>query len=239
MRRLLWWTLAVLGGLAPAQAGQLVVVSDSDAIGFKRGAVLDDGAAVRVPEGARLALIDSGGRGVTIRGPFDGGVHAASSGKPDDRSVLAAIQNILAAPQRSAPGAVRAAGDDVHPADARYVDLTHDGADCVAQDRPIELWRPPPEKRTTLFVTRLATGEHAEVDWPSGAATMAWPSAVHVVDGETYQLSLQGAMSKSRIVLHVAALGGASIETAKRLADLGCSGQAVTMLQAIADPENR
>jgi hypothetical protein len=243
MRRLAWSALAALCVLAQsgasADAGQLVVVSDSDAIGFKRGTVLDDGATIKVPAGSRLVLIDSGGHGVTIRGPFDGGVHAATPAAPEDRSVLTAVQNILEGPTRNSVGAVRDAGDDVHPADARYVDLTRSGTDCVAQDRPIELWRPPPDKRTTLFLTRLSTGEHAEVDWPSGTATMTWPSDVRAVDGEAYQVSLQGTLNKSRVVLRFVTYGSSSIETAKRLADLDCRGQAVTMLQAIADPENR
>jgi hypothetical protein len=243
MRHLAWAALAVFCVLAQsgagADAGQLVVVSDSDAIGFKRGAILDEGASVKIPAGSRLVLIDSSGHGVTINGPFEGGVRAASPAGPEDRSVLAAVQNILEGSARTNVGAVRDAGDDLHPADARYVDLTRSGTDCVVQDRPIELWRPPPDKRTTLFVTRLSTGEHTEVDWPSGAATMTWPSGMHAVDGEAYQVSLQGALSKSRVVLRFVAYDSASIATAKHLADLDCRGQALTMLQALADPPNR
>ncbi len=134
---------------------------------------------------------------------------------------------------------VRSGGDDVHPTDPHVVDLTRDGTDCIAQDKPIELWRPPPAKRTTLFLTRVSTGEHAEADWPTGSATMAWPDAIHLADGETYVASLQGAMAKTRIVLRVLTFGAASIDTAKRLADLDCHGQAVAMLEAIADPDGR
>src|SRR5271156_4295651 len=88
-----------LAAAAPAAwAGQLVVVSDSAQIGFPRGSVLDEGASVKIPAGQALELIDSGGQGRTIRGAYEGAVHAAGPSTPGDASIVAALTQILSSP---------------------------------------------------------------------------------------------------------------------------------------------
>ena len=230
-----------LAGLAAsgAHAGELLVVSDSAAFGYARGSVLADGASVAIPAGERLALIDANGRGLTLRGPYDGALHSPPSEAPQSAAVLAALKAILDPSAHVSVGAARKAGEAPAPPDPRYVDVSDDATVCVAGDGSAQLWRPTPTRHTVLFVTRLATGERAEVDWPADQPTVPWPARLPVVNGETYQFALQGALTRPRITLKLLRPGETSVAAAKRLADAGCRGQAVAMLQQIAAADVR
>ena len=218
---------------AKARASELLVVSDSAAIGFARGSVLEDGASVKVPAGERLALIDASGRGVMLRGPYDGPLHAPQSGAPQ-AAVLAAVKAILDPGANMPVGAARKAGEGPQPPDPRLVDISDDATVCVDASEPVRLWRPTPTRRATLFVTRLSSGERAESEWPANEATISWPDKLKIADGESYQFALAGALSKPRVLVKLVPAGDSSVASAKRLADAGCRNQAVTMLEAIA-----
>ncbi len=218
---------------ATAQAGELLVVSDSAAIGFARGSVVEDGASVKIPAGERLALIDASGRGLTLRGPFDGPLHAPATGAPQ-AAVLAAVKAILDPGANSSIGAARNAGDAPRPSDPRFLDVSDDAPACIDPGQGVRLWRPTPTRRVTLFVTRLATGERAESEWPANEETIPWPDKLKIVDGESYQFALAGALSKTRVLIKLMPAGDSSVASAKRLADAGCHNQAVSMLEAIA-----
>jgi hypothetical protein len=228
------FALALASSLTVAQAGQLVVVSDSGPIGFPRGSVLNDGANVKIPSGQALELIDSGGNGVTIRGAYDGSVHSTGPDASANGSVVAALTQILTGSARHDIGIVRGAGDEPQPPDPRFVDLSGDGTFCVAPNGKAILWRPVGTKRATLFLARLSTGERAELEWPANETTIAWPDTLGIVNGETYQATFPGAMKKPRLLIKVVPFSDTSVATAARLADADCRAQALTMLQAIA-----
>jgi len=219
---------------AGAWAGALVVVSDSAAIGYARGMVLEDGTSVKVPAGERLALIDESGRGVMLRGPYDGPVKSPSAGAPQPAAVLPAIKAILDPAVSLSIGAARNVGDGPQPPDPKLVDVSGDATVCVEPGTTVRLWRATPTRHATLFVTRLSTGEHADLDWPANEATVAWPASIHLVDGESYQFALAGAMTKPRLLVKFVSPGDPSIASARRLSDAGCRNQALTMLEAIA-----
>jgi hypothetical protein len=221
-------------GLAAAAAGQAVVVSNSADIGFARGTEIADGAAVRVPDGHTLSLIDANGKGMAIRGPFDGKLGGGGSAAPANASVLSALHLILVDQKQTETGAVRAAGETPQPPDARLVELSDSATFCVAPGQKPELWRPSPRPHATLTLTRLSNGTRGEVDWPASQATVIWPDAVPIVDGESYQALLPGAMVRPRLVLKVVPLDAPSIAAAQKLSQAGCGKQAVTMLEGIA-----
>lgn len=229
-----WWLAA-----ADARAGQMIVVSDSAAIGFARGALVEEGTSLKIPAGERLALIDANGRGLTVRGPFDGPLRASGAGDTGGPAVMAAMRSILDAPATLAIGAVRKAGDGPQPPDPHLIDVSDDATVCVAEGGGAALWRPTPTRRVTLFLTRLATGERAEAEWPANQPTLAWPATMPIVDGEAYQVALAGALSKPRLEVKIVPVGAVSVASAKRLADAGCRHQALTMLEAIAATDTR
>ena len=230
----------VLGGwlmASAARADDLVVVSESAAIGFARGSILKDGSSVTIPAGERLALIDVSGRGLVVRGPYQGPLHAPESEAPKASDVLATVKSILTAGALTS-GIARGAGSD-QPTDPRVIDITGDATVCVDLGGPVQLWSPAPPRRTTLLVTRLATGERAELDWPANAPTVSWPGAIRIVDGESYQFAFAGALARPRLLVKLEPPGALAVGSAKRLADAGCLRQAVAMLEAIAAADTR
>jgi hypothetical protein len=218
---------------ASAGAAELVVVSDTAAIGYSRGAVLADGAHVAIPAGERLALIDASGRGLTLRGPYDGPVNAPV-GALQGPAVLPAIKAILDPAVNISLGAARAIGDGPQPPDPKLIDVSDNATVCVESGAAARLWRAPPTRRATLFLTRLSTGDRAEIDWPANEPTVAWPASIQLADGESYQIALAGALSKPRLLVRIIPSGASSVATATRLADAGCRNQAVNMLESIA-----
>ncbi len=221
-------------GWAAAASAQAVVVSDSAEIGFARGTEIADGAALRVPEGKTLSLIDARGKGMTIRGPYDGKLANGAAGAPADPSVLASLHLILVNRIDNAAGAVRAAGEKPTPPDARLIELSDSATFCVAPGEKPELWRPAPRPHATLTLTRLSNGARGDVDWPASQATASWPDAVPIVDGESYQALLPGALVRPRLTIKLVPFGEPSIAAAQQLSQAGCRTQAVTMLEAIA-----
>lgn len=234
-------TVFVVACLAAAEghADQLMVVSDSAAIGFARGSLLEDGTSVKVPAGERLGLIDANGRGLMLRGPYDGPLRSPAAGAPQAAAVLAAVKAILNPAVNVSIGAARKAGEGPQPPDPRLIDVSDDATVCVDAGGTIQLWRPTPTRRTTLFVTRLANGDRAELDWPANQPTVPWPEKIQIADGESYQFALAGALSKPRLLIKLMPPGKSSVASAKRLADAGCRNQAVTMLEAIAAADER
>lgn len=242
-RQRMRYLLPTLVGLvllaASARAGQLVVVSNSEAVGFARGALIEEGTSVKIPDGQKLSLIDANGRGLTLRGPFEGVVKAPSGGG-GNAAVLQAVKAILVPMQTAALGAVRDGGNVERPPDARMVDISSSTTQCVAAGTPIELWRPMAIRKTTLLLTRLGNGERASAEWPAGAATLAWPSALPATDGETYAAQLTDNSVRSQFGLKFVPLAArSSVEVAEKLAHAGCQAQAQLLLETIADPSGR
>lgn len=217
-----------------AEAAEMVVVSDSAAIGYARGAVLADGTKIKIPAGEHLALIDASGRGLTLRGPFEGPLTSPSAGPAQGPAVLSAIKAIIDPAVNVSLGATRKAGEGPQPPDPTLIDVSEDATVCVEAGAPVRLWRAMPTRRATLFVTRLATGARAELEWPASEPTVGWPHSIQIADGETYQLALSGALTKPRLLVRLVSPGASSIASATRLADAGCRNQAVIMLEAIA-----
>lgn len=69
-----------LGTAGHAVADQAIVVA-ATAPGLTIGQVIEDGAAVRMPEGSNALFLFSSGRTVTVKGPYEGPLDRLSSGK--------------------------------------------------------------------------------------------------------------------------------------------------------------
>jgi hypothetical protein len=233
----LWGAIVVavvLAAPAEAQTVEFLVVSDSAAIGYPRGSLIEDGAAVKVAVGSSLELIDSSGRGKIISGPFDGPVHAAPAAAAPP--MLAAMKRIAAlGDDRQALAVARGGTQSPYPTDPHAIDAGDEATQCASSDGPVLLWRPPPQHRSTLFLVRLSTGERATLDWPSNRASLPWPDTIKLADGETYQAGLQGELTKARFVVRVVPFDKPGPDAARRLADVGCARQALDMLEALVE----
>ena len=115
-----------LGIVGPAAADQAIVVA-ATAPGLTIGQVIEDGAAVRMPEGTNALFLFSSGRTVTVKGPYEGSLDRLSGGKePQNR-----LSGLFGA-ERFSQNELGAARTSVHPKDAPL-------ANC--RDRRIGPWR--------------------------------------------------------------------------------------------------
>ena len=71
------------------------------------------------------------------------------------------------------------------------VDVTQSGTACLAGTSDVRLWRPDSSAPATLTIAGPGGTPHT-VQWPAGAATVAWPPALAIADGAEYRLSLTG-----------------------------------------------
>jgi hypothetical protein len=177
------------------------------AVGANSPIVLKAGDVVTVlaPSGAR-----------TLRGP--GTFKVASSG---------------AAPAfnpRSRFGAMR--GPEVPPAPGLFdVDVSTGGNFCLADSKPVLLWRPSSAADATLEVVPAA-GAGQRVAWTAGSMMQRWPQPLPVADGAEYKLQWAGQSGATRLVFKtVAAAGDDPTELARAFIDKGCEAQLDRLVQ--------
>ena len=120
-----------LGIVGPAAADQAIVVA-ATAPGLTIGQVIEDGAAVRMPEGTNALFLFSSGRTVTVKGPYEGSLDRLSGGKEPQNRLSGLFgaerfaQNELGAARTVGPPKGRSA--DELPA----IDASVPGVWCVA-----------------------------------------------------------------------------------------------------------
>jgi hypothetical protein len=229
--------MALLALTFGARAAQVIVISESESIGFARGSIIEEGTHVKVPAGQKFSLIDGTGKGWTIEGPFDGAVKSPTPGATGSGETLKAVKAILVPLETVSLGAIRGSGDGKRPPEAVMLDVSSNATQCVMRERPIQLWRPSATRRTTLLLTRVTTNQRGSAEWEANTPSIAWPPGVPAADGEAYTAQLTDTNGRARFTLKFLPIPSApTIDTAGRLADAGCRPQAEAMLQAIADP---
>lgn len=205
-------TLAMTGA---AQAEMLVVRSlGSSARTYPPGRSLPDSASITLRAGDAVTLL--GPRGTrTFRGPGTFRIGAAAQ--------AGGIAGAIGAPRsRSRIGAVRGT---VAPRPSWPADIARGGPVCTAGNWDLSLWRADASAPARLTIAWGDSGQ-AEVDWPRGASTLAWPATVPVRAGGDYRLTLDGA--DTAVPVRIVAVDGAPADrqqTAAALIREGCVAQ--------------
>jgi hypothetical protein len=185
--------LAVLLAAAAgsAAANVLVVRSAGPSAGaYPAGRSLPDNARITLRAGDTLVVL--GGTGTrTFRGP---GTFSPSAAVQAGPRTLAANDG-----RRARIGAVRNAGIVPRSPTIWHVDVTQSGTLCLAGTANVMLWRPDASVPVTLTVTPSG-GSPSNVQWPAGQATLAWPSAVPIVNGGAYSFAQPGVAVPTQII---------------------------------------
>lgn len=171
----------LLAGPAAAAAEDLIVIESKNA-GLDPGAVVPANKPFKLADGARLVLIATDGRQITLRGPFDG--LAASAAGPD----VTPVQGLLSTRKADTTvlGSVRDAGPLPELPDAWVIDPTNTGAACLRRGmRPI-LWRDSPGGPIPLRVAPADRSWTAAADWPAGTPRLGLPESVPVSDTSVF-----------------------------------------------------
>ena len=171
-RAMLWGAaIAFAFGSTAALANVVVVKSlGPSAKAYPPGKTLPPSAKITL-QGGDIVTVLGPSAAQTLRGPgnFDAGQVSLAS----------------AAGQRGRFGALRAA-EVAHNPSIWDVDVSG-GKVCVADASKLQLWRPDSEGDATVTI-RSPDGNSQQLTWAAGKALAAWPAAMPVKSGATYQV---------------------------------------------------
>jgi hypothetical protein len=212
MRKLLLWgtAFAVALGSTAALANVVVVKSlGPSAKSYPPGKTL--------PESAKITL--QGGDIVTVLGPASAQT-LRGPGNFDAKQVTLAS----AAGQRGRFGALRAA-EVAHNPSIWDVDAAAGGKICVSDASKVQLWRADSETAASVEI-RSADGRSQQLNWAAGSALTAWPAALPVTNGASYQIEWPDTGEKSSLnFVTVPGTPGDLVGAAQVLIEHGCQKQ--------------
>ena len=212
MRKLMLWgaAVAIAWGSTAAVANVVVVKSlGPSAKAYPPGKTL--------PESAKISL--QGGDVVTVIGPASAQT-LRGPGNFDAKQVTLAS----AAGQRGRFGALRAA-EVAHNPSIWDINASEGGKICVADASKLQLWRPDSESAATIEI-RSPEGKSQQLTWAAGKALTAWPTALPIRNGASYQLEWPDTGEKSS--LDIVTTPGAPTDlvgAAQVLIEHGCTKQ--------------
>jgi hypothetical protein len=209
----------------PAAANVLVVRSTGpSAAAYPPGRSLPDNVRLTLRAGDAVIVLGAGGTRA-FRGP---GVFspsaAAQAGGPT-----------LANGQRARIGAVRSAGIVPHSPTIWHVDVTQSGTFCLSSASHVMLWRPDSSGPATLTITG-AGGAPRNVRWAAGQATVAWPAAIPIANGASFNIAQSGVAVPTQVTFRMLAHEPADMQSvASALIDNGCQGQLDVLVETQPD----
>jgi hypothetical protein len=209
-KAMLWGAVAIAFGSTAAIANVVVVKSlGPSAKVYPPGKTL--------PETAKITL--QGGDVVTVIGPASAQT-LRGPGNFDAKQVTLAS----AAGQRGRFGALRAV-EVAHNPSIWDINASDGGKICVADAAKLQLWRPDSESAATIEI-RSPDGKSQQLSWAAGSALAAWPTALPIKNGASYQLEWPDTGEKSS--LDIVATPGAPTDlvgVAQVLIEHGCTKQ--------------
>jgi hypothetical protein len=170
-----------------------------------------------LPETAKINL--QGGDVVTVLGPASAQT-LRGPGNFDAKQVALAS----AAGQRGRFGALRAA-EVAHNPSIWDVDVSQGGKICVSDASKVQLWRPDSETAATVQI-HSADGRTQDLSWAAGSSLTAWPAALPINNGASYQVEWPDTGDKSSLnFVSVPGTPGDLVGAAQVLIEHGCQKQ--------------
>jgi hypothetical protein len=181
---MLWGTAVAIALGSTAAVANVVVVKSlgPSAKAYPPGKTL--------PESAKITL--QGGDVVTVLGPASAQT-LRGPGNFDAKQVTLAS----AAGQRGRFGALRAAEVARNPS-VWDVNASEGGKVCVTDASKLQLWRPDSEQAATVEI-RSDDGKTQQLTWAAGNALTAWPAALPIRTGASYQIEWPETGDKSSL----------------------------------------
>jgi hypothetical protein len=210
----------------PAAANVLVVRSTGpSAAAYPPGRSLPDNARLTLRAGDAVIVLGAGGTR-TFRGPGTFSPSAAAqAGGP----------GVGGDGRRARIGAVRSAGIVPHSPTIWHVDVTQSGTFCLASPGRVMLWRPDSSTPSTLTISGPA-GPARTVRWPTGQATIAWPTTLPITNGATFNIAQSGVAVPTQVTFRTLAHEPADMQSvAEALIANGCQGQLDVLVETQPD----
>ena len=210
-KKLLWGSAIALALISTSALANVVVVKSlgPSAKAYPPGRTL--------PETAKISL--QGGDIVTVLGPASAQT-LRGPGNFDAKQVALAS----AAGQRGRFGALRAA-EVAHNPSIWDVDVSQSGKICVSDASKVQLWRPENETAATVQI-HSADGATQDLSWAAGSSLTAWPAALPIKNGASYQVEWPDTGEKSSLdFVSVPGTPGDLVGAAQVLIQNGCQKQ--------------
>jgi hypothetical protein len=222
-----------LGISGSAAADQAIVVA-ATVPGLTIGQVIEDGAAIRMPEGTNALFLFSSGRTVTVKGPYEGPLDRLSGAKESQNRLTGLFgaerfaQDELGAARNVGPPKGRSA--DELPA----IDASVPGVWCVRAGQTPYIQRPA-DPAFDPAVLKPTAGKPATISWDAATATQPWPAALPLNDGAEIQVRSRDQSHGHSLVMRVVENGGDPGLLAVALVRAGCQRQAEMVLASIGE----
>lgn len=217
-KAMLWGAaIAFAFGSTAALANVVVVKSlGPSAKAYPPGKTLPPSAKITL-QGGDVVTVLGPSSAATLRGPgnFDAGQVSLAS----------------AAGQRGRFGALRAA-EVAHNPSVWDVDVSQGGKVCVADPAKLKVWRPDSEAASTVTI-RSADGNSQQLSWAAGSATTAWPAALPLKSGASYEIEWPDTGEKSSVdIVTVESPPADLVGAAQVLIQNGCQKQLDLLVQS-------
>jgi hypothetical protein len=224
-------------GIAGRAAADQAIVVAATAPGLTIGQVIEDGAAIRMLEGANALFLFSSGRTVTVKGPYEGPLDRLSGGKEPQNRLTGLFgaerfaQNELGAARNVGPPKGRSAADEL-PA----IDVSIPGVWCVRAGHTPHIQRPA-DPAFDPAVLKPAAGKPATISWDAATTTTTqpWPATLPLNDGTEFQVLSRDQSHGHALVMRVVENGEDPGLLAVALVHAGCRRQAETVLASIGE----
>lgn len=221
-------SVAVLAlGSTVAQAADLIVL-ESRGVNLRPGQTVDSTRPLALKQGQHVTLISPSGVTLKLDGPYEkapGGEQAR--GVP----VTRALQMLVT--QREARvgevGTTRGLAPNTLP-DPWVLDASRAGTVCLREGGDAVLWRPDSARDADLSLSPADKSWKTQARWPAGADRIKVPAPAVIRGGETYLVSLNGALSALNVESVPANLPNDQVRAAW-LANKDCEAQARALLR--------
>lgn len=238
-RRLALLAWALMAPIGAAQAADVVVV-ESTAPELPAGQVIKAGTPIRIPAGARIAVVGEDGKVVKLAGPFSG-VAAPATAAASDKGTVQALSRLFAdkGPAATSWGTFRGdiASDDTAgtPPEVWAVNIMRSETVCLpAGTRPM-IWRPDASQPMSAILLQLSSGREGSIALDAGQQSLPWPSAPEIVDGGEYAIRETGGNGVRRLFVRlIPASQESGVPQVAWMSDAGCLRQAKTLLAQVA-----
>jgi hypothetical protein len=181
------------------QAADIVVIHSNASELYPVGKILDSHTPINLPTDSKITVVFDSGKVQTVNGPFQGKLQNTAIKKclPNKKSKLDSEINKLdnnnlittLAHFLNERETIRAFSL-VQPDSLWLVDVSTPTKRfyCVAPASPVILWRPEEQSQTasTLLIKHKSNGQEVRLEWPAHQTTLAWPSRLPVIYGDTY-----------------------------------------------------
>ncbi len=193
--------LSIITLVSIAQAADMVVIHSNASDLYPRGKILDNQTPINLPTDSTITVVFGSGKVQTIKGPFEGQLQDTSKNNALANIQLAAVADtknndldnkklITTLAQFLTERTTIRSLSSVQPKNLWLVDVSTPAKRfyCVAPAAPIILWRPEEQSQTasTLFIKHKSNGQKVSLEWPAHQTTLAWPSDLPVMYGDTY-----------------------------------------------------